>query len=157
MYRCREAIEAFSSLPPEQYSTGWVLSCVGRAHAELVEYVSAERAFEWARRVCPHRTENAEIYSTVLWHLKKEVELSYLAQESVSLDRQSPHAWCAMGNCFSLQKEHESALRFFQRALQLDPSFAYAHTLCGHEYFANEDFEKAIASYRSSTLLSNKF
>ena len=36
-----------------------------------------------------------------------------------------------VGNCFSLQKEHETALRYFQRALQLDPRCTYAHTLCG--------------------------
>lgn len=53
-----------------------------------------------------------------------------------------------MGNCFSLQKEHETALRFFQRALQIDPHFTYAYTLCGHEYFANEDFDKSLAYYR---------
>ena len=44
----------------------------------------------------------------------------------------------------SLQKEHEAALKFFQRAIQMDPEFTYAHTLCAHEYVANEDFEKAI-------------
>ena len=26
------------------------------------------------------------------------------AQEAIQLDRQSPYAWCVMGNCFSLQK-----------------------------------------------------
>jgi anaphase-promoting complex subunit 3 len=30
----------------------------------------------------------------------------------------------AVGTCFSLLKEHDSALRFFQRAIQVDPSFA---------------------------------
>lgn len=40
----------------------------------------------------------------MLWHLKREVELSHLAQEAVEWDRRSPHAWTIMGNCFSLQK-----------------------------------------------------
>lgn len=39
-----------------------------------------------------------------------------------------------MGNCYSLQKDHETALKNFQRAVQLNSRFAYAHTLCGHEY-----------------------
>ncbi|KAL3908736.1 MAG: hypothetical protein SGPRY_009680 [Prymnesium sp.] len=55
-----------------------------------------------------------------------------------------------VGNCFSLQKEHDTALKFFQRAIQLQPDFAYAYTLSGHEYSANEDFEKATACYRSA-------
>ena len=41
---------------------------------------------------------------------------------------------CAMGNCYSLQKDHETALKNFQRAVQLNSRFTYAHTLCGHEY-----------------------
>ena len=69
------------------------------------------------------------------------------------MDRLAPQTWCALGNCFSLQKEHETALRFFRRALQLDPKYPYAHTLCGHEYFANEDFEKAMTSYRAAIRL----
>ena len=36
--------------------------------------------------------------------MKKEVEVSYLAQEAVAQDRRSPYAWAIMGNCFSLQK-----------------------------------------------------
>lgn len=45
-----------------------------------------------------------EFYSTVLWHLREEVALSFLAQEAIALDRHSPHAWAVLGNCFSLQK-----------------------------------------------------
>jgi len=89
----------------------------------------------------------------VLWHLRKEAELAHLAQILVSTDRLAPQTWCVLGNCFSLQKEHETALRFFKRALQLDPKCVYAHTLCGHEYFANEDFEKAMTAYRAAIRL----
>lgn len=48
--------------------------------------------------------QGLEVYSTVLWHMKKEVEVSYLAQEAIAQDRRSPQAWAIMGNCFSLQK-----------------------------------------------------
>lgn len=67
----------------------------------------------------PQRTEFMEIYSTVLWHLHAEVQLSTLAQELVSQDRNSPAAWCATGNLFSTQTEHETAIKFFQRAIQV--------------------------------------
>jgi anaphase-promoting complex subunit 3 len=60
------------------------------------------------------------------------------------------HGRCVMGNCFSLQKDHESALKFFQRALQLDSHFTYAHTLCGHEHVAMEDFEEGLTCYRNA-------
>lgn len=95
MYQCGEAIETLLRLPPAQYSTGWVLCTVGRAYFERVEYAEAERVFEWARRVDPTRLEGMDVFSTVLWHLKKEVDLSYLAQEAVALNRLAPQAWCA--------------------------------------------------------------
>ena len=154
MYECEKAIEAFSKVPLPHYSTGWVLQCVGQAYFEMVDYHAAEKTFQQLRLLDPYRLEGLEVYSTVLWHMKKEVELSGLAQEAIALDRHSPVAWCIMGNCFSLQKEHETALRFFQRSLQLDPTFTYAYTLCGHEYFANEDFDKGLTCYRNAMRLS---
>lgn len=66
-------------------------------------------------RAEPHRMEGLDLYSTALWHMKKEVELSYLAQQVTDFDRLSREAWCVAGNCFSLQKEHDTALTFFQR------------------------------------------
>ena len=48
--------------------------------------------------------QGMDVYSTVLWHLKREVDLSHLAQMAIQLDRRSPHAWAIVGNCFSLQK-----------------------------------------------------
>lgn len=55
-----------------------------------------------------------------------------------------------------MQREPESAIKFFSRALQIDPSFAYAHTLIGHEYVHNEDFENAISSYRQAILHNDR-
>lgn len=37
--------------------------------------------YEQVRKLEPHRTEGMEIYSTILWHMRKEIELSYLAHE----------------------------------------------------------------------------
>ena len=153
MFRGAECVSALSRLDPRQRDTGYALCLLGKAHAEMVAYPESARAFERARRVDPTRLESCEVYSTVLWHLKRDTRLSHLAQECVSCDRLAPQTWCALGNCFSLQKEHETALRFFRRALQLDPKHPYAHTLCGHEYFANEDFDKAMTSYRAAIRL----
>lgn len=53
----QEALEAFGRLPVNQYATGWVLCCVGRAHCEMVDYPQAARTFEWARQADPTRLE----------------------------------------------------------------------------------------------------
>ena len=90
-----------------------------------------------------------EVYSTTLWHLQRPVQLSFLAQELLSIDPQSPQAWIAVGNCFSLAKERAQALTCFRRAAHLDPSCAYAYTLSGHETL-DDDVEKAISFFQSA-------
>ncbi|XP_076885371.1 cell division cycle protein 27 homolog B-like isoform X1 [Bidens hawaiensis] len=150
LYRCKDALDVFLQLPLKHYNTSWVLSQVGKAHFELVDYIEAERAFRGARLASPYSLEGMDIYSTVLYHLKEDMKLSYLAQELISTDRLGPQSWCAMGNCYSMQKDHETALKNFQRAVQLNSRFTYAHTLCGHEYVALEDYENGIKSYQNA-------
>mmetsp|Transcript_17650 Transcript_17650/g.40705 ORF Transcript_17650/g.40705 Transcript_17650/m.40705 type:complete len:944 (-) Transcript_17650:137-2968(-) len=155
-FHCRESLRLFGSLPRIHHNTGWVLNQEGRAYFEMAEYQNAQRCLEMMQTVEPHRMKGLELLSTVLWQLKKEVELAHLAQKVVDFDRLSPEAWCVVGNCFSLQKEHETALVFFGRSLQLDSSFTYTHTLSGYEYMANEDFEKAMACFRNGIRLDER-
>ncbi|ORY87050.1 hypothetical protein BCR37DRAFT_142405 [Protomyces lactucae-debilis] len=147
-YQCPRAAEQFEILLQKQNATPFLLSRLARARYEMGEYTLAQTAFAQLRKLQPDRIEDLELYSTCLWHLKREVELSFLAHEAMDLDRLSPQAWCVLANCFSLQREHDQALKCISRAIQLDASFAYAHTLQGHEFAANEEFDKAQASFR---------
>eukprot|EP00252_Welwitschia_mirabilis_P028063 TRINITY_DN9957_c0_g1_i1.p1 TRINITY_DN9957_c0_g1~~TRINITY_DN9957_c0_g1_i1.p1 ORF type:complete len:280 (-),score=55.45 TRINITY_DN9957_c0_g1_i1:199-975(-) len=97
-----------------------------------------------------------DVFSSLLFQMKNETKLSYLAQELNAIDRLSPEAWCALGNCYSLQKDHETALKMFQRAIQLDSQFFYAYTLRGHEYVAMEEFENGVASYRNALRINSR-
>ncbi|KAL5357184.1 hypothetical protein BJX96DRAFT_4738 [Aspergillus floccosus] len=148
-YKCAEAIQIFNALSQGQRETPWVLSQIGRAYYEQAMYSDAEKYFIKVRTMAPSRLEDMEIYSTVLWHLKNDVELAYLAHELMEVDRLSPQAWCAIGNSFSHQRDHDQALKCFKRATQLDPQFAYGFTLQGHEYVANEEYDKALDAYRN--------
>mmetsp|Transcript_96984 Transcript_96984/g.277500 ORF Transcript_96984/g.277500 Transcript_96984/m.277500 type:complete len:664 (-) Transcript_96984:165-2156(-) len=149
-HKCREALGILQELPVRHYNTGWIQHLVGRAYFEMADYRNAKQALQHMQRLDPHRMHGLELLSTALWHLKEEVELCYLAQRVSEFDKYSPEVWCVVGNCFSLQKEHETALKFFQRAIQVDPEFTYAYTLCGHEFVANEDLEKAICMFRNA-------
>lgn len=149
-YKAEEAIKAFNSLPPPHKDSPWVLAQMGRAYYEKTEYAKAEVYFKKLRLAAPSRTEDMEVYSNVLWFLKKEIELSFLSHELVDLDRESPQAWCAVGNALSLTRDHEGALKSFKRATQLNPHFAYAHTLQGHEHVANEEYDRALTCYRNA-------
>jgi anaphase-promoting complex subunit 3 len=155
-YDCQVALGFFETVPPSFRETPWVLAQIGRAHFEKSSYNEAEQIFAKIKKMAPSRTEDMEIYSTVLWHLKKEVDLAYVSHELIETDRLSPQAWCALGNAFSLQGEHDQAVKCFRRATQLDPKFAYAFTLAGHEYVANEEFDKALLAYRHAISADNR-
>ncbi|KAG6007109.1 hypothetical protein E4U54_000059 [Claviceps lovelessii] len=149
-FQCQDALQAFGSLPAAQHATPWVLSQMGRCHYEQAAYAEAEKFFRKMRVQAPSRLQDMEVYSTVLWHLKRETDLSFLAHELVDSSWYSPQAWCALGNAWSLARDPEQALRCFKRATQLDPKLAYAFTLQGHEHVANEEYEKALTAYRQA-------
>ena len=147
-YRCDDAIACLSALPAAQRRSAWAQQQLGRCFFEKGMYADCVTHFEKMQSAAPHRLDGVELLSTALWHLKREVELCFLAQRVRAVDRAAPQVWCVMGNALSLQKDHEAAVKFFKRALQVDPSFTYAYSLCGHEYVANEDFDRALACYR---------
>jgi anaphase-promoting complex subunit 3 len=147
-FHCAQALETFMAIPTAQRETPWVLAQIGKAHYERSEFAEAEKMFMRIRDKVPSYMEDMEVFSNVLWQLKKETELSYLAHTLMDQDRLSPQAWCAIGNAFSLQREHDQAIKCFSRATQLDPKFAYAFTLQGHEHVTNEEYDKAMLAYR---------
>lgn len=147
-FKCVAALEVFMAIPSAQRETPWVLAQIGKAHYERSQFVEAEKSFLRIRGMAPSWLEDMEVFSNVLWQLKKETELSYLAHTLMDQDRLSPQAWCAIGNAFSLQREHDQAIKCFTRATQLDPRFAYAFTLQGHEHVSNEEYDKAMLAYR---------
>ena len=60
-----------------------------------------------------------EYYSASLWHLEKATELSVLADDLRHADTLRPETWCVMGNLMSLTKDHEAAIKFIERAIQV--------------------------------------
>ncbi|ANZ73717.1 BA75_01713T0 [Komagataella pastoris] len=147
-YDCFKAIRLFTSLPEHVVDMPWVLAKLGRLHFEIVNYEQSEFYFQKLRQIDRTRTEDMEYYSTLLWHLHKESELSYLSHELYQIDKFAPQTWVAIGNLFSLNRDNEEAVKCFHKATQLDQNFAYAYTLQGHEHVANDSFENAFESFR---------
>eukprot|EP00933_Yihiella_yeosuensis_P031475 TRINITY_DN25043_c0_g4_i1.p1 TRINITY_DN25043_c0_g4~~TRINITY_DN25043_c0_g4_i1.p1 ORF type:complete len:797 (+),score=165.42 TRINITY_DN25043_c0_g4_i1:38-2392(+) len=150
-FSCKEAIAALQSLPPCEQTSALVQDLAARCHFELADYAEAAKIY---KKCCNQHTFDRhlglEYYSTALWHLQESLELGDLSRRVLEWDRQIPQVWCAVGNCFSMQKEHEQAIRCFKRAVQLHPNFAYAQTLIGHEFVAIEKYDKAIQMYENA-------
>ncbi|KAF1963232.1 TPR-like protein [Byssothecium circinans] len=155
LFQCTEAIQAFTSIPLSQRDSPWILRQIARAYLELGQYSESATYFENARSKGPTVVKDMDLYSTVLWYLKREVELSMLARSLVEANPMSPEAWCATGNAFSLQRDHENALECFEKSTELDEKFAYGFTLQGHEHRAISDFENASLAY-SRAIAANK-
>lgn len=153
-YDCYKAIKLLEiDIPQQDRDTPWVLSKLGKLHYEVMNYKQSEQYFKKLRKLDRARCEDMEVYSTLLWHLHKKVELTFLANELHDIDPTSPITWCTIGNLFSLTHEPDEAIRCFNKAIKLNDKFTYAHTLKGHEYFANDNYEMAMESFRLSLLL----
>jgi len=155
-YNSREAVRLLDDIPEHHAESSWALAVRGKCHFELSEYKEAVQLFKVLREKDPFRLEMMEYYSTALWHLQDDIELSALAQDLTERNRLDAVSWCAAGNCFSHQKEHETAIRFFQRAVQVKPRFAYAYTLLGHEYVIVEELEKALGAFRTALRIDSR-
>lgn len=155
-FDCQTALRVFKSLPTAQQETHTVLLQMARVLFEQAKYSEAVKFFKRARTVAPSNMEGMDMFSSALWHLKSDLDLALLSHELIELDRLSPETWCAMGNSFSLQHDYENAIRSFKRATQLDPEFAYAYTLEGHEHLANEDYAEAAHAFRKGVAVKRR-
>ena len=153
-FDCPGAVEAFKALPEHQCRTPWVLCQLAKAHFERANYQVSCGFFENARVLDPDVIADMDIYSTALWHLHKDIELSALSEELADSCYLSPQAWCAKGNCLSMHKEHEDAIKFFRRATQVAPRFVYAYTMLGHEFLCTEDLSSARKSFRTAATIN---
>jgi tetratricopeptide (TPR) repeat protein len=146
-YNCDDCINLTRTLPSVHQRSGYILSILGRCYFELAKYKESERYYKECIKIEPARLEGFEYYSSCLWHLKEQYQLCTIANHALEVSQYAPETWIVVGNCYSLQKEHEIALKFFNRAIQLNNSFAYAYTLCGHEYVDNENYTQAKNCY----------
>lgn len=152
----KNAVAVLSELPFEHLATGRILAWAARAHVDAADYPKAHRIFSELRRLEPWQLYGMDLYSTVLWYQEAEQELSQLASDLLTLDRNASEPWTTAGNYYSLQREHDTAIRFFRRALQVCPTDAYACTLLGHEYISVDNLDRAASAFRHALRLDDR-
>lgn len=143
-------VDYVSRLPPYHRDTLIVQGLLGKALMEAGRFPESEAAFATALKCSPAGiVEVIDMYSSVLWQLRKEAELAHLCTHGLRIaNRARCHKlWIAVGNSFSIQKEPETAMKFINRSIQIDPSYAYSHVLMGHEFYAQDKFDRAKQCY----------
>lgn len=143
----QEALRGFIELGEALSRDPWVLVHIGKCYTELTNHEEAERCFREAFEREPYRVQGLEYYSSCLFHLKRQNELSRLSASALKAHYFRPETWIALANCYSLMGDHDSALTFLGRAVQVDPFNSYAHCIIGHEYVAKNNYDLARKSY----------
>ncbi|ORX69782.1 TPR-like protein, partial [Linderina pennispora] len=130
---------------------------LGRICFEAGRFPEAHRAFSSGHHIAPHRVRDMDIYSTLLWHMKREESLAQLAHDMISIGRTwSPEAWITVANCFSLDGDRQSALKSLRRSIQFQGGLAYAYTLSGHESTASDELDQAQQSFRTAVRVDSR-
>jgi tetratricopeptide (TPR) repeat protein len=143
-------IDILSRLPAIYQESALVYGMIGKALSEAGRFTEAEVAFSKALQADPAGVEEyIDIYSSTLWQLRKESELAHLCTHGLRTSNRlkSAKLWIAVGNSFSLQKDSETAMKFLNRAIQIDGHNSYAHVLIGHEFFMIDKFDRAKQCY----------
>ncbi|TIC59464.1 TPR-like protein [Wallemia mellicola] len=108
----------------------------------------AETVFDKLYERDPHRTQDLDLYSNIIYVMGNQTKLAALAHAVVKHNRSDPQVCCLIGNYFSIRGEHEKAIMYFRRALRLDRAYLSAWTLMGHEYIELKNSHAAVEAYR---------
>ena len=57
--------------------------------------------------------------------------------------------WITLANCYSLNKDHNTAIKLLMRVKQMEPRNCYALVLIGHEWSCIEGYDRAKQYYKS--------
>lgn len=151
-YKCRDALKELAVLVQNFPTSMWVLRCLALAHFHNGDFEQSAEVFARLLHCCPWNLQDPALvyYSTALWHLKYERDLSGLAQRLVDDVPLSPTTLCIVANAYSLINNRRDALAMLQRAVQMAPQMAYAHALYGYELLAQDRDEEAEAAFKAA-------
>ncbi|EKX37877.1 hypothetical protein GUITHDRAFT_144699 [Guillardia theta CCMP2712] len=150
------------------------------AQYNMREFNSAQSAFEQILSQDPYRLDNIDTYSNILYVKEEKTKLrspllfgkislmdgwmlgySFVAHSAMKNEKYRPETCCIValreaGNYYSLKGQHEKAVLYFKRALQLDSHYLSAWTLMGHEYVEIRNTAAAIEAYRRALDINSR-
>lgn len=157
LYQCgRETIESLDDLqevfPKFQFLT--IQRALVNYHG--LNYQESETLFDQVLARDPHRLDDMDTYSNILYVMERRPKLAFLAQLASGTDKFRSETCCIIANYYSLKSEHEKAIVYYQRALILNRNCLSAWTLMGHEFVELKNTHAAIESYRRAVDANKK-
>lgn len=127
-----------------------ILTQVAACSNHLHDHEKTVELFKCIRSMDPLRIEHMNLYSDSLYIRGDRVQLCDLAHSFFETHKYSFETCCIVGNYYGLRRENEQAIRFFQRALRLNPGVASIWVLVGHEFMELKNNAAACMSYRKA-------
>ncbi|UMM13675.1 hypothetical protein L5515_001833 [Caenorhabditis briggsae] len=121
-----------------------IAACSNARH----DHEQAISNFMDVRKMDPYRLQDLHFLSDSLYIRSDQVQLSNLAMDVYKSHKFRWETCCVVANYHSLRRDSEHAIKFFQRALRLNPGFAALWVLIGHEFMEMKNNAAACVSYR---------
>jgi tetratricopeptide (TPR) repeat protein len=74
-------------------------------------------------------------------------------KKALHYQKDFPEPWNNLGTTYFLEGKAKKSLKYYQRAVKLNPSGASFHLNLGTAYFHNKQFDEAVAEYRAALSL----
>ncbi|KAI8978537.1 hypothetical protein BDB01DRAFT_799126 [Pilobolus umbonatus] len=146
LYECRKSVLELQKLDNRQYDTPTVLCIIGKDYYDTGDHLSAYAFYRHAFFIAPWYCDGVPLYSTCLWYLGKEKELNVLAFKMRHNVSHQFEAYVAGGNWGKLSQDPQ-ATKYFEKAVEVDPSKAYGHYLVGYEEWEKGHYLRAKEHY----------
>ncbi|CAB3402772.1 unnamed protein product [Caenorhabditis bovis] len=121
-----------------------VATCSNHRH----DHDQAIENFEEIRKLDPYRLADLNLFSDSLYIRGDQKKLSQLALEVYKVYKFRWETCCIVGNYHAIRRDSEHSIKFFQRALRLNPGVASLWVLIGHEFMEMKNNAAACVSYR---------
>lgn len=145
------ALSLLASLTVAFPGSSLLKGLTAKALYDLRRMDKAGQVFTHLKDIDPHRLEDMDVYSHVLFVQGDRTGLASLAQAAHQTDRFRPTTCIVLANYLSMRRDHEKAIIYLRRALRLDPRCCEAWILMGHEYVELKQAHAAIECYRRAT------
>ncbi|CAD6198243.1 unnamed protein product [Caenorhabditis auriculariae] len=123
-----------------------IAACSNHRH----DHDQAISNFEQIRAMDPYRIKGLHLFSDSLYIRSDKTSLSKLALALFETHRFRWETCCVVANYYAVRRENEQAIKYFQRALRLNPGVASIWVLIGHEFMEIKNNSAACVAYRKA-------
>ncbi|KAF5368504.1 hypothetical protein D9758_002193 [Tetrapyrgos nigripes] len=134
----------------------WIMELRACLLHNLRDHTQSCNQFTKLMQLDPYKIDKIDTYADALFLTDQRTKLTRMALDYLAIDKDRPEVCYLIGNHYAMKADHASAIKFFKRTTQLDPTHTQAWTLLGHEYVETKNSHAAIEAYRRSVDINRK-